>query len=124
MRSEFVHSISMHLNLTLGDTLRKSMRIIREPDYFRSQLDITLNGASLERQEQYDRLFRKRMRRRRQSSENLSIKKLSRQNRHCVENLHKVSSDFFFNLRRIKVYMLGVLNIFHLNKLRLNDIYK
>ncbi|XP_021353018.1 regulator of G-protein signaling loco-like [Mizuhopecten yessoensis] len=54
-------------------------------------LDITLNpgltGASLDRVEQFDKVFKKRNRRRK-SSEHMQLKKLAKRNATCLSNLH------------------------------------
>ncbi|XP_060085665.1 regulator of G-protein signaling loco-like [Ylistrum balloti] len=55
-------------------------------------LDITLNpgltGASLERIDQFDKVFKKRRRQHRKSSEHAQLKKLAKNNASCMSDLH------------------------------------
>lgn len=60
-------------------------------------LDITLNGASFERQEQYERLYYKKSRQRRKSTEHVPFKKIKR-SMQCNMSLLNYVSFFFTKL--------------------------
>lgn len=78
-------------------------------------LDITLNGASFERQEQFERLYYKKSRQRRKSTDHVPIKKMKRSMQVNMSLLNYVSffltnhkkklGTFYFHVQKLNIYL-------------------
>lgn len=75
-------------------------------------LDITLNGASFERQEQYERLFYKKSRQRRKSTDHIPLKKIKRSIQCHMSLLNYVSLFFKLFYVLLEKEILELLNYF------------
>lgn len=75
-------------------------------------LDITLNGASFERQEQYERLFYKKSRQRRKSTDHIPLKKIKRSIQCHMSLLNYVSLSFKLFYMLLEEEILELLNYF------------